>query len=462
VSSISIFTHPLLGYNNARVNEEKSLASLFRALRHRNYRLFFIGQGLSLIGTWIQQTGEVWLAYRLTHSAMALGVVGFASQIPTFILASFAGAWIDRTNKHRLVTIAQILAMGQAFALAGLVLTGHITYHRLILLALLSGAIDALEIPSRQSFVIEMVDDPADLANSIALNSSLVNLARLVGPAVAGLLIAAVGEGWCFFINGASYFAIIIGLLSMNLRSVDRITSRSDLWQSFKEGFSYASGSVPIVTLLGSLAVVSFFGASYTVLIPIFAAQVLHGGAHTLGFLMAASGMGALAGALYLASRRNVIGLGRIIGRGIALFGLGLIAFSFSHWFWASWAMMLTAGFGMMTATASVNTMLQTIVEPDKRGRVMSFFTTAFIGMAPLGNFAGGALASRIGAPHSVGIAGLLCLAAALAYARNLPTLRKHVRPIYTQLGILPAAGQVVPEVATGLQAASTTLKPRG
>ena len=419
------------------MNQTGSFSILFRALRHRNYRLFFAGQGLSLIGTWIQQTGEVWLAYRLTHSALALGVVGFASQIPTFLLASFAGAWIDRTNKHRLVTIAQVLAMGQAFVLAALVLTHHITYHLLILLALVSGVIDALEIPSRQSFVIEMVDDPADLGNSIALNSSLVNAARLIGPATAGLLIAAVGEGWCFFINGVSYLAIIISLLSMRLKAVNRRVHRSALWESFKEGFSYAAGSVPIVTLLGSLAVISLLGSSYTVLIPIFADQVLHGGVHTLGFLMSASGLGAMSGALFLASRKSVIGLGRIIGTGMTLFGTGLVAFSFSHWFWLSWAMMLAAGFGMMTATASINTMLQTIVEPDKRGRVMSFFTTAFIGMAPLGNFAGGALASRIGAPHSVLLAGTMCLVAAFWYIRHLPILRSHIRLIYAQLGIL-------------------------
>jgi MFS family permease len=437
------------------MNRDEKFSSIFRALRHRNYRLFFMGQGLSLVGTWIQQTGEVWLAYRLTHSAFALGVVGFASQIPTFLLAAVAGTWIDRTNKHRLVTIAQALAMGQAFALAALVLTHHITYHFLIALSLISGAIDALEIPSRQSFVIEMVDDPADLANSIALNSSLVNAARLIGPAVAGLLIAVVGEGWCFFINGVSYLAIIASLLAMRLRPAHRPPPSSDLWQSFKEGFSYASGSVPIVTLLGSLAVISLFGSSYTVLIPIFAAQVLHGGPHTLGFLMAASGMGAMTGALFLASRKSVIGLGRIIGTGMSLFGVGLVAFSLSRWFWLSWAMMLVSGFGMMTATASINTMLQTIVEPDKRGRVMAFFTTAFIGMAPLGNFSGGVIASRIGAPQSVSLAGASCLVAALCYVRYLPTLREHIRPIYQQLGI-------VPEVAAGLQAVSTTVKPRG
>jgi len=439
-----------------------SFPFVFRALRHRNYRLFFIGQGLSLIGTWIQQTGEVWLAYRLTHSALALGVVGFASQIPTFFLSVFAGPWIDRANKHRLVTIAQMLAMGQAFALAALVISHHITYHLLILLALISGAIDALEIPSRQSFVIDMVDDPADLGNSIALNSSLVNAARLVGPAAAGLLIAVVGEGWCFFINGVSYLAVILSLLSMRLKTASRQSSQADLWRAFQEGFAYVSGSVPIVILLSALAVISLFGSSYSVLIPIFAAQVLHGNSHTLGFLMSASGLGAMTGALFLASRKTVLGIGRIIGTGMSLFGVGLAAFSCSRWFWLSWAMMLVAGLGMMIGTASINTMLQTIVEPDKRGRVMAFFTMAFIGMSPLGNFIGGALASRIGAPETVRLAGMMCLAAALVYIRNLPTLRAHIRPIYKELGILPADRQVIPEVAAGLQAASTTIKPRG
>jgi len=386
---------------------------------------------------------------------MALGVVGFASQIPTFVLAAFSGAWIDRANKHRLVLIAQICAMAQAFALATLVLTHHITYPLLIALSLISGVIDALEIPSRQSFVIDMVDDPADLANSIALNSSLVNAARLIGPAVAGLLIAVVGEGWCFFINGVSYSAIIIGLLAMRLRPRPPGATSRPLWDVFQEGIHYAAGSVPIITLLMSLAVISLLGSSYTVLIPVFAAQILHGGPHTMGFLMAASGMGAMTGALYLASRRTIIGLGRIIGIGMALFGAGLICFSFSRVFWLSWMMMLCAGFGMMVGTASINTMLQTIVEPDKRGRVMSFFTVAFIGMSPIGNFGGGALASRIGAPASVRWAGAMCLAAAVWYFFQLETLRQHIRPIYRQMGILP-------EVASGLQAASTTIKPRG
>jgi MFS family permease len=314
--------------------------------------------------------------------------------------------------------------MAQAFALAALVLTHRITYPWLILLSVISGMIDALEIPSRQSFVIDMVGTPGDLGNAIALNSSLVNAARLVGPAVAGLLIAAVGEGWCFFINGVSYLAVIVSLLSMQLRPSIHPPHHAALWETFKEGFTYAVRSVPIVTLLSSLAVVSLLGSSYTVLIPIFAAQ------------------------------GTVLGLGRVVRAGMIIFGSGLIVFSFSRWFWMSWAAMLASGFGMMIGTASINTMLQTIVEPDKRGRVMSFFTTAFIGMSPLGNLWGGALASRIGAPLSVRLAGGACLAAAVWYTSRLKILREHIRPIYHQLGILP-------EVASGLQAAAATIKLR-
>jgi MFS family permease len=350
---------------------------------------------------------------------------------------------------------AQALARLQAFVLAGLVLLHHITYARLIILSLISGMIDALEIPSRQAFVIEMVDDPADLSNSIALNSSLVNAARLTGPAVAGLLIAAVGEGWCFFINGISYAAILGCLFAMQLKPFVAKMTHPNLMSALKEGFHYAYGSVPIRVLLGSLAVISLLGSSYSVLIPIFATQILHGGPHTLGFLMAASGAGAMSGALYLASRKTVIGLGRIVGRGMALFGCGLLIFSMSHWFWASWGMMLVSGFGMMVTTASINTMLQTIVQPDKRGRVMSFFTMAFIGMAPMGNLMGGALAQHLSAPKSVFLAGSLCLSTSFIYLRFLPILREHIRPIYIQLGILP-------EVATGLQSVATTVKPRG
>ncbi len=432
----------------------KSSHSLFRALRHRNYRIFFAGQGLSLLGTWIQQTAEVWLAYRLTHSALALGIVGFAGQIPTFLLASLAGAWVDRSNKRRLVIIAQFLEMAQGFALAILVLTHHITYHWLILLSVFGGIFDALEIPSRQSFVYDMVDDHTDLANAIALNSSLVNMARLVGPAIAGLLIGAVGEGWCFFLNACSYLGIITSLLFLRIKPVPKPLQTADLIDTFRQGIAYVARSVPIRTLLATLTMISLMSACYSVLIPVFAVKVLHGGAHTLGFLMTASGLGAVIAALRLASRPTVIGLGSAIAFGIFVLGAALIVFSFSYWFLLSWLIMAVAGFGMMTSTASINTILQTIVDADKRGRVMSFFTTAFIGMAPLGNIAGGWIADYVGAPIAVRFAGIATLIVAVFYWRFLPRLRGHIRPIYHELGILS-------EMASGIQVTSS-VKPRG
>jgi MFS family permease len=426
---------------------------LFRALRHRNYLLFFMGQGVSLIGTWMQQIAEVWLAYRLTRSAFYLGMVGFASQIPTFILAPLAGAWGDRANKHRLLIIAQVLAMLQAFVMAYLVLSHRITFSQLIVLSVIGGMIDALEIPVRQSFVIEMVESPEDLGNAIALNSSLVNSARLIGPSIAGILIGLIGEGWCFFINGVSFVAVIAALLAMKLATRPKTLQKPPLARVLREGFSYVLSSPPIATLLLLLATVSLVGSSYTVLVPIFATRVLQGGPHTLGFLMAGSGVGALGAALFLASRKSVIGLGPVILRGTFFFGCCLVLFSLSRVFWLSWLAMLIGGFGMMSATASINTVLQTIVDDDKRGRVMSFFTMAFIGMAPLGNLAGGTVAQHLGAPMSVRIAGCLLLLAALLFRFHLPTLRKHIRPIYSRLGILP-------EVAAGLQATTPSVKP--
>jgi MFS family permease len=422
---------------------------MFRALRHRNYALFFVGQGLSLIGTWVQQTAEVWLAYRLTRSPTMLGVVGFASQTPIFLFAPLAGAIIDRVNRHRLVTMAQALSMLQAFILAALVIGHRITITQLIILSLFSGFIDAVEVPSRQSFVIDMIGDPQDLSNAIALNSSLVNVARLVGPAVAGLLIAAVGEGWCFFINGVSYLTVIAALLMMKVPRREMSKTSRPLIQTLREGIFYIRNSRPIATLLGLLALVSLMASTYSVLIPIFASQMLHGGAHTLGFLMTASGAGALTAALYMATRRTVRGLGRVILFGISLFSLGLIAFSWSHLFWVSWICMYGIGLGMMSGTASMNTMLQTIVDDDKRGRVMSFFTMAFIGMAPIGNLVGGRLAQSYGAPLTVRTAGVVAAIGAMVFAWDLPRLRDSIRPIYQRLGIIP-------EVAASLQTAMT------
>ncbi|HEY7727543.1 MAG TPA: MFS transporter [Candidatus Eisenbacteria bacterium] len=417
------------------------LSTLGRALRHRNYRLFFSGQSISLIGTWLTRVATGWLVYRLTHSAFALGVVGFVGQLPTFLLAPFAGVWVDRLNRHRVLVVTQALAAAQSAALAALTLGGLITIRDILLLSAFQGVINAVDMPARQSFVVEMVEDRADLPNAIALNSSMFNGARLVGPSLAGLLIAWVGEGWCFLADAVSYLAVIASLLAMRvplragLRTVGRVL------HELREGFQYVAGFTPIRSVLLLLALSGLFGMPYTVLLPIFAGQVLHGGPHTLGFLMAASGLGALLGALYLASRRSVLGLGRLIAAMSGLFGLGLIAFSRSPWLLLSLPLMALVGMSMMVQMASSNTILQTIVDEDKRGRVMSYYAMAFFGSAPLGSFFAGSLASRIGAPDTILCGGVACLISAGVFYRHLPALRRAVLPVYRRLGILPGVG---------------------
>jgi MFS family permease len=417
--------------------DPKGLRLIFRALSHRNYRLFFGGQSISLIGTWMQQIAVNWLVYRLTQSALLLGVVGFTSRIPTFLLASFAGVLADKWNRHRILVVTQTLSMLQAFILAILVLTNTIAIWHIISLSLFLGLINALDTPARQSFVVDMVDKSEDLANAIALNSSMVNGARLVGPSVAGMLIATVGEGICFLLNGLSFFAVIISLLAMKITSEKRETKGTPVWQGLREGFAYAFGFSPIRSVLLLLGLVSLMGMPYMVLMPVFARDILHGGAHTLGFLTAASGCGALVGAIYLASRKSVLGLGRIIVIASSLFGIGLIAFSLSRLFWLSLSLMILTGFGMMVQMASSNTVLQTIVDDDKRGRVMSFYTMAFMGMVPFGSLLAGSLANMIGAPETIMIGGVSCILGSLIFAIKLPSLRRMTRSIYVKKGII-------------------------
>jgi MFS family permease len=424
-----------------------------RALRSRNYRLFFTGQTVSLIGTWMTQIATSWLVYRLTGSALLLGIVGFASRIPTFLLGPFAGVWVDRWNRHHTLLVTQILSMMQSFALAWLALARIITIREVIWLGLAQGIINAFDMPARQAFVIQMVEDRADLGNAIALNSSMVNTARLLGPSFAGVIIAAVGEGYCFLIDGFSYLAVIASLLAMKIAAVQQRKPDKAIWRELKEGWSYVTHFVPIRSILLLLALVSLVGMQYTVLMPIFAAQVLRGGAHTLGFLMGASGVGALAGAMFLATRKNVLGLGRLIPFAAASFGVGLIALGLSRALWLSLLLMLFVGGTMMTQMAASNTILQTIVQDDKRGRVMSFYSMAFLGMAPFGSLMAGALAHHIGAPRTVIISGTICIAGAAWFASQLSTIRKHVHPIYRTLGIIP-------EIATGIQSASALQTP--
>jgi MFS family permease len=425
------------------------LAFAVRALRHRNYRLFFGGQTVSLIGTWMTRIATAWLVYRLTGSAWLLGVVGFAGQIPTFLLAPFAGVWVDRLSRHRVLVVTQVLAMLQSFGLAILALLGIIQVWHIIALNIFQGLINAFDTPARQAFVVDMVEKREDLSNAIALNSSMVNMARLIGPSIAGLIIAAVGEGFCFLIDGFSYIAVIASLLLMRFQILERAApERHSMLHELHEGWHYVAHFTPVRSILLLLAMVSLVGMPYTVLMPIFAANVLHGGAHTLGFLMGAVGVGALYGAMRLASRKTVVGLGRVIPLMAGVFGGGLIAFSLSRWLYLSLPLMFITGFGMMQQMASSNTILQTIVPDERRGRVMSYYTMAFFGMAPFGSLLAGSLASRFGAPRTLFIGGVCCIVGAFWFWSKLSEIRRLVRPIYVTLGL-------VPEVATGLQSAS-------
>jgi MFS family permease len=410
---------------------------ILRALNSRNYRLFFAGQAISLIGTWMTQIATVWLVYHLTNSAWWLGVVGFSSQIPSFVISPFGGILVDRWNRHRILIITQILAMLQSLALAILAMTGIIHISHIILLSIIQGLITAVDSPARQAFVTEMVERKEDLGNAIALNSSMFNGARLVGPAIAGLVIASAGAGVCFLIDGLSYLAVIAGLLAMKLNPRKIPEQTTDVWQRLKEGFIYAFGFPPIRAILLLLALFSFMGMPYTVLIPIFATQILQGGPETLGFLMAAVGVGALTGAIYLSSRQSVLGLGKIIAFSPAVLGLALIIFSQSRSLWLSLLTMLFVGCGSILQIASSNTILQTIVEEDKRGRLMSLYTMAFLGILPFGNLAAGALANQIGAPNTVMIGGIFCILGSLIFAKQLPELRRLVRPVYHKIGVL-------------------------
>jgi MFS family permease len=423
---------------------------LLRALEYRNYRLFFSGQSLSLIGTWITRIATSWLVYRLTGSAWMLGVIGFLGQIPTFLLGPFAGVWVDRWSRHRTLVWTQVLSMMQSFALAALAFSGHIAIWHIAVLSLLQGVLNAFDTPARQAFLIEMVEDRAVLPNAIALNSTMVNVARLLGPAIGGLIIAGFGEAWCFTIDGVSYGAVILSLLLMTVAaSAPRRREEENLWRELAEGFRYVSGSAPIRTILLLLAVVSLVGMPYSVLLPIFAAQIFHGGAHTLGLLMGATGIGALIAAVTMAARRSILGLSRRIGLAALLFGAGILVFAFSRNLVLSVAMLLVTGFAMMQHMASGNTILQTISDPDKRGRVMSYYTMAFMGMTPFGSLFGGAIAARFGAPRALAISGIICVAAAAIYFFFLPSIRRALRPIYIELGILPQMTQAIDSAST-------------
>ncbi len=407
---------------------------MFRALQYRNYRLFFLGQIISLVGTWMQAVAQSWLVYRLTGSSFLLGLVGFCSQFPVFLLAPVGGMLADRRSRHRIVITTQTLSMVLALILGALTLLEHIQVWEIMLLATLLGLVNAFDIPARQAFVVEMVN-PQDFINAIALNSSMVNAARMIGPAVAGITVAAVGEGWCFLANGASYIAVIVGLLMMRITPRARNLEHSGV-KSVVEGFRYVARTGPIRALLLLLGVVSLTGMPYVVLMPIFADRILHSGARGLGMLMAAAGVGALSGTLMLAAKRGVRGLGRWITYSATGFGVALITFSLSKSFWFSMALLLPAGFAMMIEMASSNTLIQSMVPDELRGRVMAVYSMMFMGMAPFGALTAGAVAQHLGAPPAVAIGGVVCLGGGIIFGWAWRALRPEARELVLAQGM--------------------------
>jgi MFS family permease len=417
---------------------QKSFVFAFRALRHRNYRLFFSGQAISLIGTWITRVAIGWLVYRLTGSAFMLGLVSFVSLVPTFLLTPLGGVVADRWSRHRILLCTQTTLMLTSCALAYFALRGTITAAHVIVLGALQGVCNAFDIPARQAFVVDMVEGHTDLSSAIAMNSMIFNSARLIGPSIAGMLIAIFGEGLCFLIDGVSFLAVVMALLAMRVAPLEPRQARTHVLHELHEGLAAAFGFAPIRAILMLMALTSLVGMPYAVLMPVFAIRVLHGDSMTLGFLMAASGVGALGGGLLLATRESVIGLGRIVAGGAGVFGISLIIFGLSRTLWISLPVLAATGFALMVQAASCNTLVQTIVDDNKRGRVMGFFAMAFMGTMPFGSLVAGVLARHIGAPATVILGGSLCVLAAVVFARMLPRLRMLVRPIYVARGILP------------------------
>lgn len=424
-----------------------------RALRHRNYRLFFIGQTISLIGTWITAVASSWLVYRLTNSALLLGVASFASQAPTFFLSPLAGVWVDRVDRHRVIVMTQMLAMTQSGLLAFFALRGTLDVAHIIALNLFQGLITVVDMPARQAFLVELIDDRNDLPNAVALNSSMFHSARLIGPSIAALLIGLVGEAYCFLIDALSYVAVIGGLLAMRVVPRPRPPRKGHAFSELREGFGYVAGFGPIRTLLSLLAVVSLVGMPYAVLMPVIAREILHGGPETLGLLTGSAGLGALSGALYLASRRSVVGLVRLIPRATLTLGVALMVVSQSRSLFLTMPLVVAAGVSMVVQLGSSNTVLQTLVDEDKRGRVMSFYSMSVFGVTPFGGLLAGSLADRVGTPTTLLGAGIICCLAALTFMRQLPALREKIRPIYQRLGILPEVAAGVREAGRPTQA---------
>ncbi len=416
----------------------QSMSYAWRALSHRNFKLYFFGQTISVIGTWMTRLATTWLVYRLTHSVLLLGVVSFSGQIVAFLLGPFAGVIVERLDRRRLLIWTQIAAAIQSLALAVLALTNVITLWEVIALSAFQGLINSLDMPARQSFLVQMIEDRNDLSNAIAINSSMVNGARLVGPAIAGLVVGAVGEGWCFFIDGVSYIAVIASLLLMHLKPVETLSRATKMTVQMREGWNYVRTFTPIRAILTLFALVSFMGFPYAVLMPVFASETFHGGATTLGWLMAATGIGALISALSLTVRKTVVGLTRMLLAASISLGIGLILFGFSKSLWLSMILLVFVGFGLMQSSAASNTIIQSLVTEDKRARVMSYYTMAFFGSAPLGSLLAGTVAHWVGAPVTVMLTGLCCLAGATWFAVQLPKIRPIMIVRYRELGLMP------------------------
>ena len=412
----------------------------WRALRHRNFRLFYFGQSVSVIGTWLTQVARMWLVYRLTHSALLLGVVSFAGQFVSFLVGPFAGVWVERLDRRKLMIFVQATNGLQSLFLAVATLAHVITLWEIIALTIFGGLVTALGAPARMSFVAQMVEDRNDVDNGVALVSSMANAARLIGPAIAGLIIAAFGEGWCFLIDAISFLPVIASLALMRMKPMEPRRGSRGMLDEMRQGWSYVSTSLPIRTLLLFFVVIGLMGYSYTALLPVFASQVLHGGPTTLGWLTSASGIGALMSTLSLALRKSVVGLTRMVQIAGTLLGLGLILFGWSHVLWLSLLLMLLIGFGLLQCVTGINTILQSLAPEDMRGRVMSYYTMAFFGAAPVGSLLVSALAAKIGAPIAVGLSGAACVVGSIWFALELPKVTAAMRPIYIEKGLLKAA----------------------
>jgi MFS family permease len=411
----------------------------WRALRHPNFRLFFFGQSVSAIGTWLTQVARMWLVYQLTHSALLLGVVSFAGQIVSFVAGPFAGVWVERLDRRKLLMCTQAFGAAHSLFLAVATLTHVITLWQIIVLTVLGGAVGALGAPARLSFVAHMVEDRNDVDNGVALVSSMANAARLIGPAIAGLVIAAFGEAWCFLIDAISFLPVIASLALMRMKPLDTRRGSRDMLDEMRQGWSYVSTFLPIRTHLLFFAVIGLMGYSYSVLLPVFASQVLHGGPTTLGWLTSASGIGALMSTLALALRKSVVGLTRMVQIAGTVLGLALILFGWSHVLWLSLLLMVLIGFGLTQSVTGINTILQSLAPEDMRGRVMSYYTMAFFGAAPIGSLLASVLADRIGAPTAVGLTGAACVIGSIWFALELPKVTAAMRPIYAEKGLLKA-----------------------